>query len=199
MKRPYWLLIGVIVSVLAIVLLAGCVSKSEFEAVAAEKESLEVEKQSLQAEKAALEADKESLQADYSKLTVDYKSANTELAEIKAVYPPRNFSSSHELEEWLLANDVSERPASTNVEDLYSKALEIQEDALNDGFIVSVWIDYRIEAVLCATVIGGGAISMWSPETDSLTIPFLPLSILSNYSNVKELGDAFYPTPTPVP
>ena len=49
------------------------------------------------------------------------------------------------------------------------KALEIQEDALNDGYIVSAWIDYypdvEIYSVLCTAVVDG-RVWMWDPETD---------------------------------
>ena len=108
-------------------------------------------------------------QADYDELNAEYGAVEAELAEIKEVYPPRDFSSLRELQDWLRANDVSERPASTTAEHLYSKALEIQENALEDGYIVSADIDYDSETelfyVACVTIIDGD-IWAWDPETD---------------------------------
>ena len=156
MKRFNWLLPGSVVLCLAIVLLAGCgVSKSEYEA--------------LQAEKANLETELAAVQSDLASQQADYQAASNELAEIETVYPPRDFSSLSELQDWLLANDVSERAAATNAESLYSKALEIQEDALNDGFIVSANLEYDasedVYYILCVTIINGD-IWLWNPETD---------------------------------
>jgi len=190
MKRFNWLLIGVIVLSLAVLPLAGCVSKAEYEALQVEQatlvdknNSLKAELQKVQADLSSAKADLSSVQADlksaqadlanaqskYDKLNADYEATKKELAEIKELYPPRDFSSLKELQDWLVANDVSERPAATTAEGLYSKALEIQEDALRDGYIVSVDLDAGEEAgvwyIACVTIINGD-IWAWGPETD---------------------------------
>lgn len=177
MKRFKWFLIGLVVFCLAIIPLAGCgVPQSEYEALQAEHAALVEENGSLKAELAGVQSDLTSLQTDYDtlkgdhdKLNADYEAANAELAGIKEVYPPRDFSSLSELQDWLLANDVSERPVATTAENKYSKALEIQEDALKDGYIVSVDLDYEPQTELyyiaCATIIDGD-IWAWNPETD---------------------------------
>lgn len=183
MKRFNWLLIGFISLCLAMVLLAGCVSKSEYEALQVEQatlvdenNSLKAELQEVQADLTSAQADLTRVQADYDTLKADneklkgnYETATKELAQIKEVYPPRDFSSLKELQDWLLANDVSERPAATTAEGLYSKALEIQEDALKDGYIISAWIDYYAETQMFyvnCTAVADGYVWMWSPETD---------------------------------
>jgi hypothetical protein len=83
----------------------------------------------------------------------------------------RDFSSLSELQEWLRANDVSERPDTQYAEDWYGKALEIQEDALEDGYIISADYDYDEEtetyAVYCVTIING-RVFWWDPETDDV-------------------------------
>lgn len=112
MKRFNWVLIGVIISMLAIVLLAGCGALCKF----------------------------------------------------------RDFSSLSELQDWLLENDVSRKPVTTYAEDWYGRALEVQEDALKDGFIVSADYDYGADdsvSVWCTTVING-RIFYWDPETDDV-------------------------------
>jgi len=51
----------------------------------------------------------------------------------------------------------------------YSKALEIQGDALNDGYVISADYDYNAETglytVYCVAIIDGD-IWYWDPETD---------------------------------
>ena len=81
----------------------------------------------------------------------------------------RDFSSLRELQDWLLANDVSERPPTQYADAWYSKALEIQEDALKDGYIVSADYDAMEEGVVvwCTTVING-KVFYWDPETDEV-------------------------------
>ena len=155
MKGFNWLVVGLVVLCLAMVSLAGCVSKSEYEA--------------LQAEYVALEEENTSLEAENESLQADYEAASSELAQIKEVYPPRDFSSLSELTDWLLQNDVSERPLATAAERWYSKSLEIQEDALKDGYIISADYDYDEEtdlySVFCITIVNGD-IWYWDPETD---------------------------------
>lgn len=185
MKRFKWLLIGLVVVCLTMISLAGCIGvpQSEFEALQAEHEALQVKQASLMAENTSvkgqletvqsdltnLQADYEALNVDYDTLNADYEAIDEELAEIKEVYPPRDFSSLSELQDWLVENDVSERSLAQFSEGIYSKALEIQEDALKDGYIVSAAIDYDevvgVYYIFCATIIDGD-IWVWDPETD---------------------------------
>lgn len=131
--------------------------------------SSQTEMASLVEERESLTAEKASLQADYDKLSDENSTVKQELAEIKEVYPPRDFSSLKELQDWLLANDISNRPSSTTAESLYSKALTLQEDALKDGYIISVDIDSgeRLDeySIACVTIIDGD-IWAWDPEDD---------------------------------
>jgi hypothetical protein len=81
----------------------------------------------------------------------------------------RDFSSYEELMQWLQANDVSDQPICDYASEWYSKALEVQEDALKDGYTVSA--DYYYDSytetyiVYCITIIDGD-IWCWDPETD---------------------------------
>ena len=164
MKRFNWLLTGSVVLCLAILLLAGCgVSKAEYEALLAEKANLETELAAAQSELA-------SLQADYDALSADYAAAQNELADLNAVYPPKDFSSLNELEDWLQENDVSEKPVTMYAEGWYGRALEVQEDALADGYVVSVDYDYDAGTyyIYCTTIINGD-IYYWDPETDDVS------------------------------
>jgi len=144
MKRSLWLIIVLVIVYLSVFPLAGCgIPKGEHEA----------------------------LQADYDELQANYDAVVEELDAIKEVYPPRDFSSIRELEEWLQANDVSDRPVTEYADDWYRRALEIQEDALRDGYIVSADYDLMEDGesavVWCVAIINGRAF-FWDPETDEV-------------------------------
>jgi chromosome segregation ATPase len=108
-------------------------TEAELAAKRAELESSQSEVTSLLAEKDTLIADKEVLQADYDELADEKSAVEQELANIREVYPARHFSSRVELQDWLRENDVSDRPNTTFAEGWYEAALDIQEDALEDG------------------------------------------------------------------
>ncbi len=175
MKRFKWLLIGLVVS-LAIVPLSGCLGASNSAALQAELAvsksefaALQTEHATLVDENTGLKAQSQTAQSDLTNKQADYEAVNQELAEIKEVYPPRDFSSLGELRDWLEANDVSEKPVTPNAEDWYGRAIEVQEDALRDGYIVSVDYDYFEDTddyfIWCITIIDGD-IWYWDPETD---------------------------------
>ena len=156
-----WCLPCLIVLVLIMTAITGCgVAQSEYDA--------------LQAQKQTLENDLNSLQSEYDAL-------NDELLAIKEVYPPREFSSRTEIEDWLYENDVSERPISDWADTTYIKALEIQSDALSDGYIVSVDYDYDLDEemyyIYCTTIIDG-YVWYWEPETDEIYVD-------SNFGKIK--------------
>jgi outer membrane murein-binding lipoprotein Lpp len=165
MKKYKWLLIVAAIWCLAIVPLAGCgVSQADYDALQAENEDLT-------AELAAAQSDLTSLQADYDALNADYEAASAELADLNAVYPPKEFASRTALEDWLLANDVSEKPVTATYAAWYGRALEVQGDALADGYVISVDYDYDAQTdsyfVYCVAIINGD-IYYWDPETDDV-------------------------------
>jgi hypothetical protein len=115
-----------------------------------------------------LEADLASLQSDNSSLQTVYDSASKELADIKQLYPPGDFTSEQELKEWLADNAVSEQPAAATVEELYAKGLAVQEAAAADGYLISVDFEVPYEFfyfVYCVAIIDG-EIWLWEVETD---------------------------------
>ena len=145
--KPYgWLLL---VASLAVVLVLLFVSRAEYN---------------------DLEADLASLQDDLAALQTVHDSTQAELADIKQLYPPRDFASEQELREWLANNDVSEQAEATTVEEMYAKGLAIQEAAAKDGYLISV--DFEVPYsfyyfVYCVAIIDG-EIWLWEVETDEL-------------------------------
>ncbi len=200
MKRTRILPLVLAAVILASLALAGCgVSQTDYDELFAQKTALEAEKQAqqdqfdtLQTTKEALEVENQSLEADYGQLTTAYNTlegnfqtmqemrdaieaqllaVSDQLAALQAVYPPRDFTSLRELEDWLLANDVSDKPITSTAEAWIGRALEVQEDALADGYVVSVDYDgpdaNGLYSVFCTTVINGN-IYFWDPETDNV-------------------------------
>ncbi|UCB42061.1 MAG: hypothetical protein JSV77_06200 [Dehalococcoidales bacterium] len=109
---------------------------------------------------------------EHEALQNEYDILKAELDGIQEVYPPRDFSSISELEDWLSTNDVSEEPLVEYADEWYRKALKIQEDALEDGYIISadydIWEDGETASVWCVAIVRGRAF-FWDPETDDIT------------------------------
>ena len=102
----------------------------------------------------------------------EYETLEAELAAAREVCPPRDFSSLSELENWLSNNDISEEPITEYADDWYRKALRIQEDALEDGYIISADYDLLEDgesaSVWCVTIVRG-RVFFWDPESDDVT------------------------------
>jgi hypothetical protein len=105
------------------------------------------------------------LEEENSALEAELIQVQTELDSISSVYPPREFVSLEELENWLAQNDVSEMNVEyDDIEARYSQALRLQYEASLDGFIVSADYDWPIY-VYCITIIEG-KIYVWEPASD---------------------------------
>jgi len=193
--RKRWSLVGAILLLVSL-LLTGCVPKADYEAVVADRDSTlavlqsvksqlgsaqakvseltsnlgkaEAELTTTQAELTTTQAELTTTQAELTTTQTEYEATKQELTEIKKVYPPDDFSSRSELVDWLKANDVSEEPPASSVESVYSRALKIQQDALKDGYIISVDIDELGEGsflIACVAIIDGDFWS-WGPNSD---------------------------------
>lgn len=168
--------------------LSGCFSPYELEALRGELTTLTEENSQLEADLAKAESDLvearaevenlqseyDQLDARYEELNADYQTANDELTQIRSTFPPRDFDSLTELREWLEGNDVSEKPTTLYAEDWYGRALELQEDALMDGYVISVDYDAAEEGMITiwCTAIVGGRLFYWDPETDDVMEEF---------------------------
>jgi len=154
---------------LVALLLAGCgIPQDQYDTVVAERDSIQAELESVNAELENSESKVSELTSNLEDKEVELEATQSELADIKNVYPPTDFSSITELKDWLRANDVSEQPPAANAENMYSKALEIQEDAMKDGYYIWVDIDQigpNEFAIACVALIGGDLWG-WDPEKD---------------------------------
>lgn len=144
-------------------------SKLELESVSGELDSTKSELESVQSELDSVQNKFTATESELQSVQSELGELGDELAEIKKVYPPRDFSSTNELREWLISNTVSEMTPSKTIQDWFAKALKIQEDALKDGYIISAEIDYNEQTgkvnVICAAIIDGEYWG-WDPEID---------------------------------
>ena len=163
-----WILVGMTLT-FASWFLVGCgVAQEKYDLLLSD---INKSKEELQSVKTEHEAALNKAQDELQSVKKELESATKELDEIKKVYPLRDFPSLRELQEWLIKNDVSRRSPTTSAEAWYSKALEIQEDAMRDGYMISVDEDSDDEgnaSVYCVAVINGD-IWYWDPETDEPT------------------------------
>jgi type II secretory pathway pseudopilin PulG len=161
MFRYGWLItvVGLVVVLVLLIVSRGNLSSVEADLDAAEQQNTSLSSQLQQA------------QTDKSQLQADLDTASADLAEIQAVFPPTNFSSPLELESWLASNVISLQPPATTWEQWYSKALQLQAEALADGFIVSVDYDYFFDETgeflsVWNIAIIDGTVWFWDPEFD---------------------------------
>ena len=100
----------------------------------------------------------------------EYETLQEELADIQEVYPPRYFSSGVELQNWLAEDNISDRH-STDAVLWYANALELQERALRDGYIINAYIWDNLDGtytVFCDAVTEDNSLYWWDPETDDI-------------------------------
>ena len=110
-------------------------------------------------------------QEDYDAVVAERNSLVGELEALQAKCPPSDFSSLTELETWLLANNISNEAPTTYADGWLRKALRLQQDALEDGYLISIDYDWvpgtDTCSVYCTTVING-RLFYWDPETDEV-------------------------------
>ena len=109
-------------------------------------------------------------QAELASTEADLTSTEAELAEIQEVYPPGYFSSATELQNWLAADDISDR-SSVDAVLWYANAQELQKRALEDGYIINAYIWDNLDGtynVYCDAVTEDNSLYWWDPETDDI-------------------------------
>jgi len=151
MRHFKWVFAGIAVLCLTTVLVTGCVSESKYEAVQAELNET---------------------QSNLANLEQEYNTTKQELDSMKEVCPPKRFADVEALEAWL-QNDVNP-PTTTDYKLRYTHALQQQERALKDGYIISAAIlsgEYG-NLVICSAVLEDNSLYWWTPEIDDLIYVF---------------------------
>ena len=175
MKNIKWWWIGGIAGMVVLLVLL-ILSRSQYSGLQADLDDTEAENSSLTGQLSSVQSNfsqtqssLSSLQSDYDSLQNSYNSVSSQLTDIQAIFPPGEFASSEELQQWLNGNTISNLPPVQSYEEWYSLGLQLQWDAFNDGYIISVDIDYYDTdiGVWCVTVVDG-FMWVWDPATDEI-------------------------------
>ena len=96
--------------------------------------------------------------------------AQEALAELQEICPVKYFESLTKLETWLAANPISEESTSTYADGWYRKALRLQQDAIEDGYLISAEYDYATDEdiIVWCTALIDGKVFYWDPEIDEV-------------------------------
>jgi len=147
---------------------AGCTSNDDSQL------SLQLDSQlkETQSRLAAAQSELSQAQTDFNASKASLEAANKKVAELEAKATPRYFKDPVELANWLAKDPVSEEPNALTYVGWYQKALRVQQNAIKDGFLISVqyhFCDERqvIEYIACLALING-YLFMWDPENDDV-------------------------------
>ena len=130
------------------------------------------EKEAAQDSVAQLEQENNKIRDDLTGAEANLQNSQKRLERLMAVHPPRRFKDRSEIETWLRNDDISERESASTAEGLYSKALEQQARALEDGYIVSAEYsgpDENYEFFIWLSAVTEDLdYFMWFPESDEV-------------------------------
>ena len=87
----------------------------------------------------SLESSYSDLHSNYTTLQGEKADLETQLEAIEAKYPLRNFASKRDLEYWMEDNELPMRYTDAGE---YDNAVQTQINAMNDGYLVGIQIDY---------------------------------------------------------
>lgn len=153
--KGFWVLTGIVaLSLVSVILSTGCVAKSEYE---------------------ALQAQYATLQTEYATLQTEYNTVSEELSDLKKIYPPRDFASVTELEEWVSKHI---QPPTVDLDGSFRAALKVQEAGIQDGYLISVMFDeddtnlnsYLLSGWIFNATLVNGYLVYWNPVLGKVNI-----------------------------
>ena len=112
---------------------------------------------STEAELASTEAELASTEAELTSTEAELTSTEAELTGIKEVFPPRHFETYDALEDWV--NEHT--PIAYTAYNLFDKHLSLQEQALADGYIWSVYMESDGTGIISLAVAGDSVYYVW--------------------------------------
>jgi septal ring factor EnvC (AmiA/AmiB activator) len=169
MARYGWLisLVGLVVVLTLLIISIG-----DYDDLQASYDTAQEQNSSLSAQLLGSQSQANQLQSDLTATQAELEAAKAQIIDLQNTPTARYFSSISELQNWLVQNTVSEQVYATTYAGWYAKALQVQRDALNDGYIISVQYHYcdeeqQITYIACIASVGG-YLWMWDPETDDI-------------------------------
>jgi len=170
--------------------------QSQYNSLVTDKNALQTENAALQTENDKLTSDNktltaegntikteltdarntaQSLQTTLSDLRTKYDGVNEKLSQINAVFPAKYFASKEELSNWLAADGTSDYGSNDPVE-ILGYAQQLQQKALNDGYIVYVNVSQygannTYFMIYCTAVVQDThTLYFWDPLSDGLQV-----------------------------
>ena len=104
-------------------------------------------------------------QDEYDSVVAERDNLQSEMDEIKAVYPPREFNSLTELEDWIRNN---KQPFHEYIDETFRSAIKVQEQGIEDGYLINILYDEDDTDPSSGWVFNGtlvnGRFYVWDPE-----------------------------------
>ncbi len=169
MKRS--LLVSGIMLLLFSVIAVGCstgVSKQEYDKSEANLLQAQQELATANARLSDTQATLSDTEATLSSTRVTLSNTQAELNALKAKYPPKDFPTVTALQAWV---NNHKQPLTQYADDSFRESLIVQEAGLEDGYLISVDIDYDSASGLYTigcNAIAGGSYYFWSPEQTTI-------------------------------
>lgn len=110
-----------------------------------------------EAELASTEAELTSTEAELTSTEAELASTEAELTEIEEVFPPRHFETYDALEDWV----DEHTPIAYTAYNLFDKNSDLQEEALADGYIWSVYTESDLTGIISVAVAGDSVYYVW--------------------------------------
>lgn len=148
------ILIAGIVLLIVLLIGVGCSSIQQVKA------GLSQAQQDLATAKGTLSATQATLTAVRTTLS----STQSELNALEAKCPPGDFATVSELESWVSSHV---QPTTTHPDQWFQGALRVQEAGLQDGYLISVNVDYDANTdmySIACNAMAAGSLYTWNPE-----------------------------------
>ena len=124
----------------------------------------------VRSELSGVSAELSGVSAELVGVRSELSGVSAELEIMQGKYPPRRFSSRLELESWL--GGQPNPSSSSDVIQLFRHALDLQQAAADDGFLISADymgpFDDETYYVWCSAVLADGSYYWWNPDTDDI-------------------------------
>jgi len=117
-----------------------------------------------QADLVTNQTDLSNTKATLTNTQTNLSQVQAQLADIKSKFPAHDFATVTDLEKWVTSHI---QPFSTYADAAFRAALRVQEAGLQDGYLMSVNIEYDSttdEYVTVCNALAGGQFYWWSPE-----------------------------------
>lgn len=105
------------------------------------------------------------VKTDLAQVRQQLATAQSELSEVESTCPPGRFATLDELKKWARAN-VQSGPVQF-ADEWYLKAVKVQRAGLDEGYLISINIEYIPEAdsyTVSCNAMAGDQLFWWDPE-----------------------------------